>query len=217
MAAPSWQPANASTAKSAGRRKRTRRRHNYRPRVEPLENRLAPAVFTVNTFFDNVFVFDLTTGADSAGNISLRSAVQAANATSSSDTIVLAAGFYQLTQAGAGENAAFTGDLDVLNALEIQGAGAAETIIDANALDRAFDVFTGASLQLLGLTLANGLVLGEGGGIRNAGTLNLSDFVLRDSIAQGADGVGAAANPARWEAYSMDLAAAFTTLAHWCL
>jgi hypothetical protein len=51
------------------------------PRLEELENRLVPAVFIVNTVADTPAV-NLTTGQDSAGNISLRSAIQAANANS---------------------------------------------------------------------------------------------------------------------------------------
>jgi parallel beta-helix repeat protein len=57
--------------------------------VEGLEDRVVPAVFTVNTLADTPAV-DLTTGLDSAGNISLRSALQAANATPGADTITFA-------------------------------------------------------------------------------------------------------------------------------
>lgn len=56
-----------------------------------------------------------------------------ANATPGADTIMLRAGTYRLTLAGAGEDAAATGDLDILQNLTIEGAGAMQTIIDASA------------------------------------------------------------------------------------
>src|SRR5438046_1414468 len=45
------------------------------------------------------------------------------------DTITLPAGTYTLAIAGAGEDAAATGDLDITGSLTINGAGAATTII----------------------------------------------------------------------------------------
>jgi hypothetical protein len=71
---------------TATRARRASHRPAFRPCVEGLEDRTAPAVFTVNTTADTPAV-DLVTGQDSAGNISLRSAIQAANATSSPDEI----------------------------------------------------------------------------------------------------------------------------------
>jgi hypothetical protein len=68
------------------RKRRLPSRSAFRPRVEVLEDRTAPAVFTVNTVADTPAVA-LVTGQDSAGNISLRSAIQAANATAGADTI----------------------------------------------------------------------------------------------------------------------------------
>src|SRR5437868_5784425 len=69
----------------------------FRPRVEQLEARLAPAAFVVNTTVDTVAV-DLTTGKDVNGNVSLRSAVMAANNTAAADTIVLSKTTYILDQ-----------------------------------------------------------------------------------------------------------------------
>ena len=66
----------------------------WRPHLEELENRLAPAVFHVNTFQDTP-VANLATGQDAAGYVSLRSAMAAANANPQHDTIYLDAGIYQ--------------------------------------------------------------------------------------------------------------------------
>src|SRR5262249_26786486 len=58
-----------------------------RPVLEALEDRLAPAVFLVNTTADSVAVSPAAhTGLDSSGHISLRSAIMAANATPGPDT-----------------------------------------------------------------------------------------------------------------------------------
>lgn len=108
-----------------------------------------------------------TDSADGACNAdcSLREAIQAANATGTADTVILAAGTYTLTRAGAGENQAATGDLDVSSEIAVVGAGARATVIDANGLDRAFHVLGDGRLDLLGLTIEGGAVTGNGGGI----------------------------------------------------
>ena len=51
-------------------------------------------------------------------------------------------GTYTLTNAGAGEDNAATGDLDIHGGLTIKGAGANSTTIDANSLDRVFQIFS---------------------------------------------------------------------------
>src|SRR6185369_16471808 len=98
------------------------------------------ATFTVNSTADIAgLANNCVTG---TGQCTLRSAIQAANASAAADTIILPAGTYTLTLIGAGENAAATGDLDVVaagGALTITGADAATTIIDGNNTDRIFD------------------------------------------------------------------------------
>src|SRR6266481_5710100 len=65
--------------------------------LEPLEDRLAPAVFNVNSLADILN--------PPSGTVTLRSAIQAANATPGSNTINLTLpGTYKITLAGAGEN-----------------------------------------------------------------------------------------------------------------
>lgn len=141
----------------------------------------------------------LTDGADGAcdSDCSLRDAVLAANAAPGPDFIVLGAGTYSLSLAGAGEDLAATGDLDITDDLAIVGRDAAGTVIDADKIDRAFDVHAGARLELVSLTVADGLVSGgDGGGIRVAGRLDLTRAVVRSSQAVrggGIAGTGAAA------------------------
>src|SRR5439155_25539524 len=103
-----------------------RRRVRTCPRLEPLEGRIVMSTFRVNTTLDTVAV-DLRTGKDASGHISLRSAIMAANAKPSSDTIKLPGGTLLLTIAGANEDASATGDLDITNNVTINGAGAGKT------------------------------------------------------------------------------------------
>src|SRR3954451_19900113 len=114
----------------------------FRPALEPLEARLALAVFAVNTTDDTIAV-DLTTGNDANGHISLRSAIQAANNLGGDNSISLPAGAYNLMISGANEDNSVTGDLDIKSNLTIQGAGQATTIIDAKSLDRALHILAG--------------------------------------------------------------------------
>ncbi|MBI2346091.1 MAG: hypothetical protein HYV03_04250, partial [Deltaproteobacteria bacterium] len=87
------------------------------------------------------------------------------------DTIVLGAGTYKLTIAGA-DGEALVGDLDVIGSVSIQGAGLDKTTIDVGGLERAFDVHgPGVVLQLNQLTIANGKAGSEpGGAIRTDAT-----------------------------------------------
>ena len=89
------------------------------------------ATFTVTRFDDPV-----PDGCNSGVDCSLREAIIAANAAPGADTIILPAGIYTLAIAGAGDNVAATGDLDITDDLTLTGDGAATTIIDGGALDR---------------------------------------------------------------------------------
>ncbi|MFN3241225.1 MAG: hypothetical protein ACE37K_06890 [Planctomycetota bacterium] len=150
--------------------------------------------FAVNTTADTV---DANPGdgvaADANGQTSLRAAVQEANALASPGLvrIQLASGMtYTLALGGAGEDAAATGDLDVACNLRIYGAGAT---VDANSLDRAFDVMPGRSLSVRQLQVRGGCVNGEsGGGVRSAGNLELIDTSISWSDATGAGASGGA-------------------------
>jgi parallel beta-helix repeat protein len=156
-----------------------------------------PAFLLVSSFLDTV---DAHPGdgivADARGNATLRAAIMEANARAGDDTIILPAGTYTLSLAGAGEDGAATGDLDVTKdqtnasqTLTIVRAGAASTIIDGADLDRLFHVLPGATLNLSGVTVRNGQVAaGHGGGILNEGTLILADSVVTGN--QTTDGSG---------------------------
>lgn len=138
---------------------------------------LAPApaaatLFTVDSFAD---AQDAAPGdglcATAGGACTLRAAVEEANALAGPDEIALAAGTYLLTLAGAGEDAAASGDLDVTESVTVTGAGAAATVIDGNGAvtgDRVIHVLDplelGLTAELRGLTLRRGRVRNENGG-----------------------------------------------------
>jgi hypothetical protein len=140
---------------------------------------LAPAIFTVNTPLDTV---DANPGdglaADANGFTSLRAAIVEANAHGDPDHIILPAGTYNLTIAGADEDFAASGDLDITSDLIITGQSAATTIVDASTIpggDRVFDCFGSIGVYFQELTITGGNVVGDGGGIFNReGTLSVS-------------------------------------------
>jgi hypothetical protein len=117
-----------------------------------------------------------------AGNdCSLRGAIIKANQTTDPDTIYVRAGTYTLTIAGAGEDLAATGDLDIKPGLTIMGLGSGATI-DGNDLDRVFHIAgsTGA-VHLSNLTITGGNSSNGGGGIRNQSLLFLKDCAVTDN------------------------------------
>jgi hypothetical protein len=148
-----------------------------RPRLEHLEDRLAPATITVNTTDQALFNSTTVTVSTLGRTVSLRDAVNAANNTLGPDTIVLQKGAtYTFAPTGAdnfwyGPNAlpAISSDITIEGkgaVLQRAGTGTAT----ANAL-RFFYVSGGLS----GLP---------------AGSLTLRDLTLRDGLAKGGDSQG---------------------------
>jgi predicted outer membrane repeat protein len=145
----------------------------------------------------------------SGGQVTLRSAIQAANNTPGPNTIILPdpttlatpAASYQLTIAATPPDDNTSGDLNITGTggdLTIQGAGAASTIIDASAIpDRVFqvgsdDTFTPPfTVTFQGLTIQKGNTF-TGGGILASGSVNLVlDHVnVLDNVAGPGNGGG---------------------------
>ena len=71
--------------------------------------------------------------ADAAGGCSLRAAITEANANPAGHLITLPAGTYTQSLTAANEDSNAGGDWDITSAMTIRGAGAATTIIQANA------------------------------------------------------------------------------------
>ena len=72
---------------------------------------------------------------------SLREAISLANETPGKDTIHLQPGNYVLTLEGAEDDLNITGDLDILEDVDIVGVGSVESIIRGNHTERVFHVF----------------------------------------------------------------------------
>lgn len=147
---------------------------------------IAPSLAQANTPLTVTKTADTNDGACNT-DCSLREAITAANAAAGDDTISLPAGLYTLNRTGAGENLNDTGDLDIANngSVTITGAGARTTTINGNATDRVLDVQSGANLSASGLTITNGKVgtTENGGGIRNNGSLTLTDAAVSENLA----------------------------------
>ena len=158
-----------------------------------MEARALLATFTVNSTLDAV---DADPGGGTAltatGQITLRSAIQEANALAGGDTIVLPAGTYTLTIPGTGENGAATGDLDITGDLTITGAAAGTTIVDGGKIDRIFEIMPDVIVSISGVTIQDGEtpnaslspgISSDGGAIDNKGNLTLTDCVVQNSVA----------------------------------
>jgi hypothetical protein len=168
----------------------------------PLARPALAATFTVDRIDDP----DPTTAnacTDAAANdCSLRGAIVAANAAAGADTITVPADTYTLTRAGADEDAASTGDLDITDDLTISGAGARTTSVVGGAApgatpfdDRIFYIQPDASATITGLTITGGKATdaqgtaSEGGGVRNEGDLTLDGVAVKNNTANGHGGI----------------------------
>jgi len=156
-------------------------------------------------------IFTVTDTNDDGSIHSLRAAIRMANAIGGKNTIVLGKlpkNFtnppphltFHLTQAGADEDAARTGDLDITRGhLEINGLPLGDTTIDATGLgDRVFQVDAKASLTLENVTIQGGTAPsgattfadGEyGGAIYNSGTLTLLNCIITNNSSGPGHGV----------------------------
>lgn len=161
---------------------------------------LACCLFAEATSADAASILVNTTSDElnSDGDCSLREAVQAANTDqpvdgcaggAGLDTITLQIGTYFLavtTPNYHDENANVTGDLDILQPLNIVGSGAGKTVIDGAGGNRLFQVFVGGNVHLSGMTLQNGFAPAlayNGGAVQNEGTLTISDSNISDNFA----------------------------------
>jgi CSLREA domain-containing protein len=153
------------------------------------------ATFTVNSTAD---VNDAHPGngicetAPGNGVCTLRAAIREANALVGADTINLPAGIFFLTIAGAGEDAAISGDLDISDNVTIQGISEWQTIIGGNDLDRIFHILgNNPEVTLSEMALDNGNVsAGPGGGAlyNTSGIVTLDDVYVNASQAHGTGG-----------------------------
>ncbi len=78
--------------------------------------------------------------------------------------------------------------------LTIQGQGASNTTVQAHAArgdatDRVFVIASGSTVTIKDMTIRHGNVTGNGGGIRNEGTLTLGNVTVKDNDADDGGGI----------------------------
>src|SRR5262249_17684035 len=180
--------------------------YRIRLRLETLEDRFVPSTFNVNSTADILN--------PSAGIVTLRSAIQAANHTPGGNTINLTVpGTYKIALPGtAGETDNVAGEFAILPGggdLTIVNTSGGTVVVDGNHLARVFDInpnfdpnnpppkFT---VTLQGFTVQNGVATDQanpdgpnasGGGIRDLGnaSLTLTNMTVANNTAT-ADGGG---------------------------
>ena len=132
---------------------------------------------------------------DSAGETSLRAAIQEANALAGESRVLLPAGVFQVDRfnfvpgltEGNVANSSEIEDLDITGQLTITGAGRDQTFIDAGDLCRVLQVHPDAQVTLQNLTVRNGMATFGGGIYNGGGLLILQDAAVVSSTATGTD------------------------------
>ncbi len=175
------------------------------------------ASITVTTLMDvddgtTTSISDLIANPGADGEISLREAIIAANADATINTIILGSGIHDLSITGGGDK---VGDLNINSDIEIIGAADGSTTVDATGLsDRVFNIDDNANAVVSNLTVTGGssnsggggffVTAGaslsldntivadnegsQGGGIRNLGTIEVSNSSIIDNTATSSGG-----------------------------
>ncbi len=123
---------------------------------------------------------DVRGGFCTADDCSLRQAIFASNVCSGEQVIRIPEGTYALTLIGRNEENNATGDLDIIDGVRIIGNNM--PVIDGYASDRVFDIQAGATVDMSGIVIQNGLIPvgfeGSGGGIHNNGNLTATNLLI---------------------------------------
>ncbi len=159
----------------------------------------SPGTFIVNSEDDDA---DGQPGdgicASAAGVCTLRAAVQESNATllfstnvfTRTNVIILPKGHYRfidppLVPTVVAEGTSEEGMLSILGSTNIRGAGARDTIIDGNNVDRVFGVAPNAIFSIADVTITGG----AGGGIFNQGQLTVTRVTVTGNQASYGGGI----------------------------
>jgi hypothetical protein len=168
-----WLKDMKRTVAPGARTPRGARRTRVVPRLEELEDRTVPSTLTVTNNLDTGVV----------GDGSLRGEIAAAT---SGDTINFAPSLAAQTIMLTG------GELAITKSLDIEGPGAKQLTVSGNNASRVFDVSSGVTATLAGMTITDGLADGSspvlastGGGILNFGKLTLTNDVLSNNESVG--------------------------------
>jgi hypothetical protein len=168
-----WNRLNPPPRQAAVSRHDRTFRGRFVPRLEALEDRTVPSTLTVTN--------NLDTGAPGDG--SLRDEIAAAT---NGDAI-------NFERSLAGQTITLTrGELAIGKSLDIEGPGADQLTVSGNHVSRIFDISSGVTVTIAGMTMADGLANGgapvlasTGGAILNFGALTLFSDVLSNNQAAG--------------------------------
>jgi hypothetical protein len=125
----------------------------------------------------------VVTDLSDAGPGSLRQTILTANANTAPGAEVIS------FQAGLTGTITLTSDqLSITDSVTINGPGLSVISVSGNNARRVFETAGGTTVSISGLTITNGSVTGDGGGIRAFGTLNLSNCAVTNNSATGFSG-----------------------------
>jgi len=149
--------------------------------LELLEDRTVPSTFIVNELLDTHAV-NLISGVDATGQVSLRSAIEAADSLGGNQTIQFDPSVFAIPQTIP----LTLGALDLKDAtgtLTIQGP-AGGVAVSGSHTSRVFRVEPRTQADLSNLIICDGAPTGNGGGILNAGSLTLQDSTISGDVAR---------------------------------
>ncbi|HUO07342.1 MAG TPA: choice-of-anchor Q domain-containing protein [Phycisphaerae bacterium] len=152
------------------------RRHAARAILEALEPRTLLTAYVVNTLVDE-------SNGINVGNVSLRDAINAANANPGPDSISFAPA---LTANGPATITLTNGEIDFTDTTgltTITGPGATLLSISGNNANRIFSLSASASASISELTISHGNDATQGGAIQNLGALTLSNCTFSQNTA----------------------------------
>lgn len=150
----------------------------YIPFILPLEGCVPTQPCDVSEFVVTK-TDDTEDGVCDKSDCSLREAIIAANRCPGPQTIQFPSGVYVLSIAGADEDLAATGDLDITDHLTLLGEN--RPIVDADHLDRVFEIHDPAKVEIVGITIQHGEE-NTGAGIANHSIHYLRDSVVRENV-----------------------------------
>ncbi|MFL6275670.1 MAG: HYR domain-containing protein [Blastocatellia bacterium] len=130
----------------------------------------------------------LVTNRDDSGEGSLRDAINQANMTAGPDTI-------EFDKAAWGTITLTSGELLITDDLTITGPGSSIVTVSGNDQSRVFEINSGITVDISGLTISDGIAFSgagaslTGGGILNNGSLTLTNVVLSGNSALQGGGI----------------------------
>ncbi|RMG98415.1 MAG: CSLREA domain-containing protein [Chloroflexi bacterium] len=145
----------------------------------------APAVHAATLTVDTL---DDELNAD--GDCSLREAISAANTNTAVDACPAGDAGLDTISLPAGTIVLTAGQLTISQDVILQGAGSGSSVIDGNGADRVLELNSNSVVTITGVTLRNGNITGNGGGVYvNMATAVFTDTIISNNTATNGGGV----------------------------